>query len=257
MKELSLPWQRVWITGAGKGIGRALAKRLCQNGVTVYVSARTASDLNELKAECCGYSGDIVLCQLDVTDADQLSELFKQWQVEKGVPDLAILNAGTHDPFKADEFDAGRCQRLMNVNFQGAVNCLEPLLSQYLANANGHIAVMASVAGYRGLPTAAAYGATKAALINMTESLRLDLKGTGVKIQLINPGFVRTPLTDKNDFDMPALLEPEDAAERIIKGLLSESFEVSFPRRFVYWLKFMRCLPYRCYFGLLGRFVKV
>ncbi len=115
---------------------------------------------------------------------------------------------------------------------------------------------MASVAGYRGLPTAAAYGASKAALINLCESLWLDLKGSGIRLQVINPGFVRTPLTEKNDFKMPALIEPDEAAERILKGLLSDRFEITFPKRFVYLLKLLRILPYRWYFNLISRTVK-
>lgn len=218
MSSKEIPWTRVWVTGAGKGIGAALAIRLCQMGLTVYATSRTEDDLLKLRQDAAGEAGEIIPVPLDITRPEQIAERMQHWDHEGSFPDLVILNAGTHDPFPAQAFSAERCRRLLAVNLQGSINCLEPVLKRFIAKGEGQIAVMASVAGYRGLPTAAAYGASKAALINLCEALCLDLQGTGVKLQLINPGFVRTPLTDKNDFAMPALLESEDAAERIIRG---------------------------------------
>lgn len=252
----ALPWKRIWITGAGRGIGRALATLLCEQGAVIYASSRTPRELQALADDCESLPGQIIPVTLDITDADQVTELCQRWSEAGAFPDLVVLNAGTHDPFPAQQFSAGRVRKLFEVNFHGTVNCIDPVLRHFCDDNRGHLAVMASVAGYRGLPTAAAYGAGKAALINLCEALKLDLTGTAVKVQVINPGFVRTPLTDKNAFRMPALLEPEEAARRIVKGLLSDRFEITFPKRFVYALKLLRMLPYCCYFRLISRTVK-
>ncbi|MBN3564357.1 SDR family NAD(P)-dependent oxidoreductase [Aliamphritea spongicola] len=248
-----LPWERVWVTGAGRGIGAALATQLCRAGVDVLASARSATELEALQQSLADAPGKLLIEPLDICQPDQIRSCFQRWQYAGTLPDLAVLNAGTHDPFPVEAFKAQRCQALLNVNLYGTLNCIEPLLEHYLPLKRGHIAVMASVAGYRGLPTAAAYGAGKAALINLCESLYLDLADSGVRIQVINPGFVRTPLTDKNDFAMPALMEPEDAAGAIIQGLMRDRFEISFPGRFVIWLKFLRLLPYNWYFKAIAK----
>ncbi|WP_370298416.1 SDR family NAD(P)-dependent oxidoreductase [Pontibacterium sp.] len=248
-----LPWKRAWITGAGRGIGAALAHALCMAGVDVYASARSEDQLERLQSDLSGAPGAIYPCPLDICDVEQVENLASDWNRENSWPDLVVLNAGTHDPFPASDFTAVRTMHLINTNLGGTLNCLEPVLRHFIQQNNGHIAVMASVAGYRGLPTAAAYGASKAALINLCEALHLDLKGTDVKLQMICPGFVRTPLTDKNEFKMPALMEPEDAADRIIEGLTGTQFEITFPKRFVYWLKLLRLLPYNWYFGLVAK----
>ncbi len=252
-QTLSLPWKRAWVTGAGRGIGAALASLLCQRGVTVYATARNSDELEQLRNSHLAAAGEIIPITLDIQDAEAVRGQVNEWHEQQIMPDLTVLNAGTHDPFPAEEFSSQRFKQLLDVNLQGTINCIDPILYRYLEVSGGQLAVMASVAGYRGLPTAAAYGASKAALINLTEALRLDLQGTGVKLQLINPGFVRTPLTDKNTFTMPALMEPEQAAERIVSGLLKEGFEIVFPRRFVYVLKLLKLLPYRWYFPLVAK----
>lgn len=248
-----LPWKRVWVTGAGRGIGAALTKLLCEEGLTVYASSRTQQDLDVLQQQLSQYPGTMIPVSLDICNKENINSLIESWEKENNFPELVILNAGTHDPFPAQEFTAERCEQLIDINLMGTIKCLEPVLKHYMAHNRGHIAVMASVAGYRGLPTAAAYGASKAALIHLCEALKLDLLGTDVKLQVINPGFVRTPLTDKNTFAMPDLMEPEDAAMAIIKGLLKDRFEIAFPARFVRILKLLRLLPYNCYFRLVRR----
>lgn len=245
------PWRVAWITGAGRGIGAALAKKLCQQGCTVYGSSRTVEELLELQHSLAGTPGKFIPAPLDIRRPGQVSSLFERWESEGLSPDLFVLNAGTHDPDGAGRFSAQRCRRLLDVNLQGTINCLDVVLRHCLSRHAGHIAVVSSVAGYRGLPKAAAYCASKAALISLCESLYVDLQGTGLRLQVINPGFVRTPLTDKNDFHMPALMEPEDAAEAIYRGLGSRRFEITFPARFVYWLKLLRILPYRLYLPLM------
>ena len=246
-------WKTAWITGASQGIGRALALELSRQGVTVYASARREAVLEELARESQSHAGQIIPCPLDTTDQTAVEEYFAKWQEENQLPDLIILNAGTHDPFGAEEFTAERVEKLWQTNLTGTVRCLDPSLRYALQRDAGQIAIMASVAGYRGLPTAAAYGASKAALINLAEALKMDLAGTGVDLRVINPGFVRTPLTDKNTFEMPALVEPEQAAEWIIKGLRSKRFEISFPARFVSVLKLLRCLPIAWYLPLVKK----
>ncbi|GGB91763.1 oxidoreductase [Marinobacterium zhoushanense] len=245
--------QTAWVTGASQGIGRALAVTLCRQGVNVYASARRSDVLEALAHELKDMPGVLTPCPLDVTDQAAIERCFEKWEHNSRLPDLIILNAGTHDPFTAQEFSAERVEALMHTNLSGTLRSLDPSLKCCLKRGRGQIAIMASVAGYRGLPTAAAYGASKAALINLAESLKLDLVGSDIDLRLINPGFVRTPLTDKNEFTMPALVEPEQAAEWIIKGLDSNRFEISFPARFTSVLKLLRCLPYAWYFPLVRK----
>jgi short-subunit dehydrogenase len=254
--ESQLPWKSVWITGAGRGIGKALATLFAQKGLTVYVSSRTVSDLEDLETSCRQYSGTIIAFPLDITDPGQISELMQSWEQNIGCPDLVVLNAGTYEPFTAQQLCAQRCRKLFNINLQGTINCIDPVLKEMLLRNSGQIAVMASVAGYRGLPSAAAYGASKAALINFCEALRLDLQSSKVKLQVINPGFIRTSLTAKNTFEMPDLIEADEAAQAIFKGLIGQHFEIAFPKRFVSFLKLLRVLPYSWYFKLIAKQVK-
>jgi len=249
----AIPWQRCWITGASSGIGRALALALASEGVDIYISGRNQARLQQLVDSGADLPGRIVACPLDITDADAVAELLSQWSDDQ-MPDLIVLNAGTHLPDSVAEFKLDNARRLVEVNLQGTLNCLAPLLPRL--NASSQLAVMASVAGYRGLPGAAVYGATKAALINLTESLRPELQERGVKLQLINPGFVKTPLTDLNKFPMPCLVTAEEASQSIIRGLRRDRFEISFPSRFVFWLKLARLLPYRVYFSIVARITR-
>lgn len=244
----------VWITGAGKGLGRALALLLAGRGDVVAASARTASDLATLQAEAAG--GRFAAYPLDTTDERATLEIVETIERELGPIDQAVLNAGTHLPVAADALATEPFRRLVETNLMGTVNGLAALAPRMVARRRGRIAVVASVAGYRGLPSASAYGATKAGLINMAEALRPDLMRHGVVLQVINPGFVRTPLTDRNDFPMPFLVEAEDAARRIAAGLATDRFEIAFPRRFVLMLKLLRLLPYPLFFALTRRMLR-
>jgi NAD(P)-dependent dehydrogenase (short-subunit alcohol dehydrogenase family) len=242
-----------WITGASSGIGRALALSLARDGATVAVSARSADQLDQLTHAAADSPGRIAAYPLDVTVREKVLATVTRIERELGPIEQAVLAAGTHHPISADEFLAQDLARLVEVNLLGVANALEPLMRTMIGRRRGRIAIVSSVAGYRGLPTSAYYGASKAALINLAESLKFDLDRHGVQMQLINPGFVETPLTDKNPFPMPFLISAETAAERIAKGLRRSSFEISFPRRFTWLLKVMRCLPYRFYFPLVAR----
>lgn len=242
-----------WVTGAGKGIGRALSLQLAREGWCVAASARTVDDLASLSAEAAGLKGRIVAYPLDVLDAACIPEAVRRVRRELGEIDLAVLNAGTHIPMSAETFDLAAFRHLVEVNLMGTVGCLAALLPCFIARRGGEIAVVSSVAGYSGLPTSAAYGATKAGLINMCEALKPELDKLGVSLRLICPGFVDTPLTRKNDFRMPFMVTLERAANEIIKGLASRRFEIVFPRRMSFAMKLLRLLPYRLFFALTRR----
>jgi len=244
----------VWITGASYGLGREVALQLARRGDRVAVSARSMDKLRALAGEAP--EGRILPYALDVTDGPATAEIVARIEADHGPIDIALLNAGTHEPVSAGDFSAEKVRNLIELNLMGTANCLEPLLERFRQRGRGHIAIVASVAGYRGLPTSAAYGATKAGLINMAESLKPECDRLGVKMQIVNPGFVRTPLTDKNPFPMPFLMEPEDAAAALIRGLEGDGFEISFPKRFTYLLKILRCLPYALYFPMIRRATK-
>lgn len=242
-----------WVTGASKGIGRAVAAELAAAGWTVAASARDRAALEELVAETGDLPGKIHAYPLDVTSQAAAAAAVSQIERELGALSLAILNAGTHEPVDGRKFAVAPLRMLVDVNLMGTANCLAPVIERFVARRSGRIAVVASLAGYRGLPTASAYGATKAALINMCEALRVELAPAGVVLSVITPGFVRTPLTERNPFPMPFLMEPDDAARRIVRGLDSRRFEITFPRRFAFIMKTLRLLPHPLFFAVTRR----
>lgn len=245
--------KRVWITGAGKGIGRAVALKLAEDGWRVAASARTRADLDALEREAP--AGRIVGYPLDVTDIEATRRVVGEMERTLGLPDTVILNAGTHKPTPADNFSIADVRTLVETNLMGTANGLAEIMPRFMARGSGHIAVVASLAGYRGLPTSAGYGASKAALINMCEALKPELDKHGVTLTLINPGFVKTPLTDKNTFPMPFLVSAEEAATRIVRGLSATAFEVTFPTRFAWLMKGLRALPDRLFFAVTRRMI--
>lgn len=236
----------VWITGAGSGIGAALAQRLAAKGDDVVASGRRPQPLAALAAL---YPGRIRPMPVDVTDRDAVVRTVEAM----GAVDMAILCAGDHRPTPAQAFDAETVRHLLEVNLMGTVHCVEALLPAMLARRRGHLVLVASVAGYRGLPTAAGYSASKAAVIALAESLRLDLADSGVRVTLVNPGFVDTPLTQRNSFAMPDIISPAAAADHVLRGLDGNSFEIAFPRRFALAMKLLRILPDRVYFPLVRK----
>lgn len=244
-----------WITGASSGIGAALARRLARAGWQVAASARRADRLAALAEDAGDGPGRIVPVALDVTDARAVEDAVARIEHEVGPIAQAVLNAGTHIPVRAEALRVEDFRRLVDLNLLGTVHCLAALVPRLIDRRAGRIAVVASVAGYRGLPTAAAYGMTKAGLINMAEALRVELAPKGVTLQIVNPGFVRTPLTERNEFEMPFLMEPDAAAEALFRGLQSDRFEIAFPRRFVVLMKLLRCLPAPLAFALTRRMV--
>ena len=192
---------------------------------------------------------------LDVTDAAAVTEAVAAIERDVGPIDVAVLNAGTHQPILARDFAADKVKSLLDLNVMGTAHCLEPLLSRMIGRRRGRIAIVSSVAGYAGLPTSAGYGASKAGLINMAEALRPELEALGITLQIVNPGFVRTPLTDRNPFPMPFLMEPEAAAEAFYRGLASDRFEIVFPRRPACLMKLLRLLPHPLFFAVTRKLV--
>jgi short-subunit dehydrogenase len=243
-----LPWKTAWITGASTGIGRDIVLQLAAAGVKVAASARSAEKLAAL-------GPGVLTIPLDVTDPVACQTAVDRIESELGPIDLAVLGAGTYSPVAIDDLDPDRFAHMMGTNYMGVVNCLAALAPRMIERRSGHLSWIASVAGYMGLPKAAAYGPTKAALINLAESLYPEMRVKGVSVSVINPGFVETPLTKQNDFEMPFLMKPEDAARRTIEGLAAGRFEVAYPRRFVAILKSVRLLPYPLFFRLMARAV--
>lgn len=243
-----LPWKTAWITGASTGIGREIALELAASGVKVAASARSAEKLASL-------GPNILAIPLDVTDAAACRAAVAEVESKLGPIDLAVLGAGTYTPVPLDDLDPARFAHMMDTNYMGVVNCVAALAPGMMARGAGHLSWIASVAGYVGLPKAAAYGPTKAALINLAESLAPEMGVKGVSVSVINPGFVETPLTAQNDFPMPFLMKADEAARRTIDGLVAGRFEVAYPRRFVAILKALRLLPYPLFFRLIRRAV--
>ena len=242
-----------WLIGASSGIGAALVDRLVARGHRVVISARR---LAVLDAGAPRDPGRVLAISADVTDQDSLARAWDGMVGQWGMPDSVILNAGDYEPMGLDDFDPALFERLMRVNFLGAVNGIQVVKDGFMGRGAGEIVLTASVAGYRGLPYASPYGASKAAMINLAESLRPEFARHGVAIRVINPGFVRTALTDKNDFPMPGRIEPDQAARRIAKGLAGSGFEILAPRGFGFVMKFLRLLPYRLYFAITRRMLR-
>lgn len=238
-----------WITGGGTGIGKALALGLDQQGWQVIISGRTEEKLQAVLEQ----SQKMKYLTLDVTDIEQNQQVFDTLCEQYGLPELVVLNAGDYTPMPLDKFSLDLIYKLNRVNYLGVMNGVAAALPAMKERHSGQILLMSSVAGYRGLPDAAPYGATKAALINFAEALYMPLKEHGVLLRVVNPGFVTTKLTAQNSFKMPAEITTTEAAERIIKALETDSFEITFPKRFTYILKILRALPYRLYFFLISK----
>jgi len=240
-----------WITGASSGIGAALAVELASRGWQVAISARREADLQEVAAR----HEHIHAFACDVTDRAAMAQVTADIEAALGPIALAVMNAGIYLPTALPAFDASLFDRTFEVNLTGTVNGLAALIPNMVARGAGHISLVSSVAGYGGLVTSAAYGASKAALFNMGESLAMDLKDSGVHVSMIAPGFVKTPATDVNEFAMPFIIEADEAARRIADGLARNKTHISFPRRFAFLLRLINLLPRGAYVKLAGRFM--
>jgi NAD(P)-dependent dehydrogenase (short-subunit alcohol dehydrogenase family) len=238
----------VWVVGASSGIGQATAHALHAQGARVFVSARNAEALTKFSAANAG----AIALPLDVTDAVAVAQA-AQTVLAAGPLDVMLYCAGYYKELRATEFDLKEMLQHNAVNYVGALNVLAAVLPAFQARKAGHISLVASVAGYGGLPKSLAYGPTKAALINLAETLYMDLKDVGIGVSVICPGFVETPLTAQNGFTMPALLKPEQAAEEILQGWKNGDFEIHFPKRFTRWVKALGVLPYPAYFAAVRK----
>ena len=245
----------VWITGASQGIGKALALAMAEQGMHVVASARSLEALEQLANQSQNLPGRIEALPLDVTDLSAVIRAVEKIVETHGRIDQAILNAGTFFPMKGSDFRAQTVRDQYEVNVIGVCNCLEPAIAAMKKQGSGLIALNASLSGYRGLPQASAYGSSKAALINMAECLRIELASSHIDVRVINPGFVKTPLTAKNRFPMPFLISAEEAAKSIMKGLSRSGFEIRFPTFFAGVLHFLKILPYRIYFFVMRKVI--
>ncbi|MCH8179073.1 MAG: SDR family NAD(P)-dependent oxidoreductase [Proteobacteria bacterium] len=245
-------WQGrvVWIVGASSGIGRATAAALHRAGARVIVSARQATALAEFERE---HPGAIAL-PMDATAPQAARQALARIAQSCGqVPDLVLYCAGHYKAQRADAYDLQEMRKHLAVNYEGVLHWLDAVLPALLQAGRGHISLVGSVAGYRGLPMSLAYGPTKAALNNLAECLYLDLHPRGLGVSIVNPGFVDTPLTAQNAFAMPQLITPEEAAQEIIAGWAQGRFEMNFPRRFTFWMRLLRHLPDTWFFAAVRR----
>ena len=238
----------VWLVGASTGIGQATAHALHAAGAKVFVSARNAQALAGFVQS---HPGAMALA-LDVTDKAALA-VAAQTVLASGTLDLVMYCAGYYKEQRATAFNLAEMVQHNEVNYTGVLYMLDAVLPALLAQKSGHISLISSVAGYTGLPQSLAYGPTKAALINLAETLYLDLKDSGIGVSLVCPGFVETPLTAQNKFTMPALITAEQAAHEILRGWSRGEFEIHFPKRFTRWMKALRLLPYRVRFAAVRK----
>ncbi len=245
---MSFKGKHIWITGASTGIGRALAKKLDADGALVSVSARSEDKLNTLVAE----GQNISAFPLDVTDQSKMDAAINMI-ADRAPIDFVVLGAGAWSIMDSDQMEMGPIRTGMEVNYFGTMNAIHKLIPMMKARGEGHIAIIASVAGYRGLPRSVAYSPTKAALINVAEILKVELEPHNIGVSIINPGFVDTPLTQDNPFPMPGIISAEEAADAMYKGLAKRKFEISFPFGFTLLMKFLRVAPNWLYLFVMRR----
>ena len=247
--------KRVWVIGASSGIGEACAKALLSQGAKVALSSRRVERLNQIAVN--GAKDQSLIIPLDVTDDTKLQDGYKSILDAWGGIDLLLFVSGMYVPLRADHFDYKIAENTIDANLLGPMRAVALVLPEMLKAHSGHIAIVGSVAGYSGLPKALAYGPSKAAIINFCENLYYDLLPTGVSVHMISPGFVATEATAQNDFEMPALITADVAAQEILTGIQKGEFDIHFPKRFSRFLKLLRILPYPIYFWIVRRFVKI
>ena len=243
----------IWITGASSGIGKALTIKFAENSWIVAASARRENLLKELQ----NINQNIYPYPLDVTDIEKCKLTAKSIIDNLNGIDICVFGTGMHDPKSEKQFNLNKIREIMEVNYFGTMNSINSIYDYFSEKKNGQISIISSVAGYRGLPAAGAYCASKAALTSFTESLNFEMKMKNVRVSLISPGFIKTPMTDQNDFPMPMIKSPEFAANEIYKGLTEKKgFEIHFPKAFTFIMKFLQILPNGLYFKLVSKGMK-
>ena len=246
--------KKIWITGASTGIGKALSIKFANEGWTVAISARRENLLLDL----CKVNSNIHSFPLDVSNLEDAKITFKNIIKKLDDIDLCIFATGIYDPNTEKEINIEKMQEVMKINFFGTVNCIKAIEKKFKDKKKGHISIVSSVAGYGGLPNSSGYGPSKAALINLAESLYFDFKKNNVRVSLISPGFIKTPMTDKNEFKMPFIKSAEYAANKIYEGLIkSNAFEITFPKELTLIMKIFKILPYKIYFYLMSKTTKI
>ena len=244
--------KKIWITGASSGIGKALAEKFSLEVWRVAASARRKEILDKMSSH-----ENIFSYPLDVTNEEQVKNSFEKIVEDFDGLDLCVFSSGTYDPKLEKGINIKQNKFVMETNFFGVLHCINSVEKYFKEKQVGHISIVSSIAAYRGLPNSSGYGPSKAALTNLTESLYFDFKKFNVRISLISPGFIKTPLTDKNDFPMPFIKSPEFAAVKIFNGLTkTKAFEIHFPKQLTLFLKFLRILPYKLYLFLIDKSVK-
>ena len=243
----------IWITGASSGIGKALALKFANENWSVAISARRENILKEISES----NENIKSFPLDVTDKTKCKEVFEQIKSHYGDVDICFFSTGTWNPKKEKDIDVEQIENVFKVNFFGTVNSIKAV-EEYFKNKNsGIITIVSSIAGYRGLPNSTGYGPSKSALNNLAESLYFDFGRHNVRVCLVSPGFIKTPMTDKNDFKMPFLKTSEFAADKIYDGLINQNnFEIHFPKQLTLTLKLFGLLPSKIYFYLVKKLTK-
>lgn len=258
MKQASIPdftHQRVWVIGASSGIGEACARALLKRGAKLALSSRRIDRLEAI-AQSADPNHSLVV-PVDVMDPSSIAHAYQTIKAQWGGIDLLLFVSGIYIPLRADDFNMEDAQKTVDSNILGPMRAVATVLPDMLQVGHGHLAIVGSVAGYSGLPKALAYGPTKAAMINFCETLFYDLQPKGIGVHMISPGFVATEATAQNDFEMPALISAEEAANEILEGIRRGEFDIHFPKRFSGFLKFLRILPYPIYFWIVRKFVKI
>ncbi len=248
---MKLQGQNVWLIGASSGIGAALAPKLAAQGARLAISARREEELQKVAASCAPH--EVLVKPLDVTDNGAVIGLYQELVSAWGRVDAVIFSAGSWTAADVKTFDSEKAIEQINVNYLGLVRVAGAVMPDMIARRGGTIVGMASIAGYGGFPRAAAYSSSKAGVLAFLQSIRIELKKLGVEVLTISPGFVETPLTDKNDFTMPFMLKADTAADRIVEGLLKGDAEIHFPRRLSIPVKLMTALPRPAYEWIAGK----
>ena len=243
----------IWITGGSTGIGKALAIKFANEGWNVAISARRENLLREISDN----HENINSFPLDVTNKDKCKEVFNNIKNQFENIDICFFSTGTWNPKKEKDIDVEQIEDVFKVNFFGTLNSIKSVEKYFKEKKSGTITIVSSIAGYRGLPNSTGYGPSKSALNNLAESLYFDFKRSNVRICLVSPGFIKTPMTDKNDFKMPFLKTPEFAADKIYDGLLNKKvFEIHFPLELTLTLKIFSIFPSKLYFYLIKKLTK-
>jgi short-subunit dehydrogenase len=244
--------KKIWITGASSGIGKALAEKFAKEGWKVAISARRINLLDEI-----AINKNIFSYPLDVTDKTKIKDTFDKILLDFNYLDVCVFCSGTYNRKSETSINTDQIKKTFDINFFGVVDCVKAVEDYFKNRKKGHLSIVSSIAGYRGLPNSSGYGPSKAALTNFTESIYFDFKKYNISISLISPGFIKTPMTDTNEFPMPFIKSPEFAAERIFDGIVKKNnFEIHFPKALTLLLKFFRILPYKIYLYLIDKSVK-